>query len=136
MKKTIQYESCGLEYVWLVGVPTKKSKFGEVIDADLAEIEHIVAAEIIKQGIPIRGREVMFLRKCLGLSLEKFAKALDLTAPAVLKWEKAEKKRLHPINEVAVRSFLAEKLKLKLSGHFSSLVGEAETPAHLNLKVG
>ena len=108
MKKTIHYSICGLEYVFLKNAPVKMTKFGEVLDADSSAVELEIAKQIILQGVPLRGAEVQFLRKVLSLSLDKFGKKIGLSAPAILKWEKARKKRLQPINEVAVRALLAE----------------------------
>jgi DNA-binding transcriptional regulator YiaG len=98
-------------------------------------IERAIAREIVRQGIPIRGAEVQFLRKSLDLSLEKFGRLLGLSAPAVLKWERARTKRLSPINEVAVRALMAEHLSIEMKGRFTVLKGNPETPTKLLLRV-
>lgn len=74
-----------------------------------------------------------FLRKVLGLSYEKFAGPMDLSSATVMKWEKSETDRLHPVNEVAVRTYVAERLGLHVDGAFSKLVGGL-TPKLLELK--
>ena len=134
-KKLVPYSICGLDYVYLKNVPTRQTTHGEILDIDIAAIELEIAGEIVRQGIPIKGAEVQFLRKSLGLSLEKFGKLLELSAPAVLKWERARTKRLAPINEVAVRALMAEKLDIELQGRFTTLKGNSETPSRLYLKV-
>jgi hypothetical protein len=134
-KKLVPYSICGLDYVYLKNVPTRQTTHGEILDVDIAAIELEIAGEIVRQGIPIKGAEVQFLRKSLGLSLEKFGKLLGLSAPAVLKWERARTKRLAPINEVAVRALMAEKLDIELQGRFTTLKGNSETPSRLYLKV-
>jgi DNA-binding transcriptional regulator YiaG len=134
-KKLVPYSICGLDYVYLKNVPTRQTTHGEILDIDIAAIELEIAGEIVRQGIPIKGAEVQFLRKSLGLSLEKFGKLLELSAPAVLKWERARTKRLAPINEVAVRALMAEKLDIELQGRFTTLKGNSETPYRLYLKV-
>jgi hypothetical protein len=58
----------------------------------------------------------------------KFGRFLGVSGPAVPKWEKARTNRLSPINEVAVRAFLAEQLNIKLEGRFSTLKWNADTP--------
>ena len=88
-----------------------------------------------RQGIPIRGAEVQFLRKSLDLSMEKFGRLLGLSAPAILKWERARIKRLAPINEVAVRALMAEHLSIEMKGRFTVLKGNPETPTKLLLRV-
>jgi transcriptional regulator with XRE-family HTH domain len=78
--------------------------------------------------------EVSFLRKTLALSLDRFAKSLNLTAAAVRKWELKETERLHPINEAMVRSFFAEQLGIEMSGKFSELTRTVDAPKELVLK--
>lgn len=134
-KKSIQYSICGLDYVYLKDVPVRRTNRGDVLAIDLSVIEKDMAREIVRQGIPIRGAEVQFLRKSLALSLQKFGKFLGLSAPAILKWERARTKRLSPINEVAVRAFMAEQLGIELRGRFTVLKGCATTPSRLSLKI-
>ena len=134
-KKSYQFKMCGLEYVYLENTPVRRTRFGEILDTDLAVIEAAIAKEIVKQGIPIRGLEVRFLRKCIGLSLARFGQILGLSAPAILKWEKAGKKRLQTINEIAVRALMAEQLNISVPGKFTALRGRPEAPARLLLRV-
>ena len=134
-KRTIHYGLCGLDYVYLKDVPVRETMHGEVLAVELSAIERGIACEIVRQGIPIRGAEVQFLRKSLGLSMEKFGRLLGISAPAVLKWERARTKRLDPINEVAVRALMAEQLNVELRGQFTLLKGNAHTPSRLILNV-
>jgi DNA-binding transcriptional regulator YiaG len=134
MKKTIKYGMSGLDYVW-VEVEIKSSLEGDVITVPLNQIEEAVAKEIIRQGVALRGKEVEFLRKALKLSLEKFGNLLGISAPAVLKWEKDAERRLHPMNEVAVRALVAEMLGVRISGKFSVLLGQKTFPKKLVLEV-
>ncbi len=127
----MRYSICGLDYVYLKNVPVRQTSHGPVVDADMAHVEREVAAEIVRQGIPIRGAEVQFLRKTLGMSLERFGKCLGLSAPAILKWERARAKRLAPINEVAVRALIAERLNILIEGKFTVLKGRETTPQRL-----
>jgi DNA-binding transcriptional regulator YiaG len=133
--KTMHYTLCGLDYVYLENAPIRHTKHGDVIATDPALIEREIAREIILQGIPIRGAEVQFLRKSLSLSMERFGRLLGLSAPAILKWERAREKRLDPTNEVAVRALMIERLNLALDGKFSTLRGKSETPHRLCLHV-
>jgi hypothetical protein len=112
-----------LEYIIFKDVPMKSSPHGEVIDTDIHILELMAAKAIIELRVPIRGKELSFLRKVMGLSYEKFAGPLGLSAATVMHWEKAKEDRLHEINEVAVRAYLAELLDLKIDGKFSSLLG-------------
>ncbi|MGE0633687.1 MAG: helix-turn-helix domain-containing protein [Pseudobdellovibrionaceae bacterium] len=113
-----------LEYISFENVPMRESKHGAVIDLDPEVLENLAAKAVIYHRIPLRGKEVKFLRKAIGLSLEKFAGQLGLTSGSVFHWEKLEEQRLAPVNEAAVRAFVAEKLGVKISGKFSLLLGD------------
>ena len=131
MKTTTLNGIGGLHYVQIKNVPFRMSEdkaIGKVIQVDLGDLEKFVAAAILKQGVPLRGQEVYYLRRTLALSMDKFAQALGLTAASVMKWEKTRNRRLAPINEAAVRSLSAEKLGVDLPGKFSSLVGVEQVP--------
>jgi DNA-binding transcriptional regulator YiaG len=134
-KNAMHYAICGLEYVYLENVPVRQTKHGPVLDADLSIVERMIAEEIIRQRIPIRGAEVQFLRKALGASMQKFGALLGLSAPAILKWEKARAKRLQPANEVAVRALMAEQLQIALEGKFTVLKGAEHTPERISVFV-
>jgi DNA-binding transcriptional regulator YiaG len=131
----MHYAICGLDYVYLKNVPIRNTTHGQVLAVDMSVVEVEIAREIVKQGIPIRGAEVQFLRKSLALSMDRFGKLLGLSAPAILKWERARTRRLAPINEVAVRALMAEQLDVELKGRFTILKGNAQTPTRLCLKV-
>jgi DNA-binding transcriptional regulator YiaG len=113
-----------LDYITFVNVPMRDSKLGPVIDLEPGALDVLAAKAILVHRIPIRGKECKFLRKVMGLSLEKFANAIGLTSASVFHWEKSENEQLSPINEAAVRAFAAEKLQVKMNGWFSELIGE------------
>jgi DNA-binding transcriptional regulator YiaG len=129
----------GLDYVEIKQVPIRTSvdkNVGDIITANMGEIERLVASEIIRQRVPLRGKEVLFLRKALGMSMEKFAVCLGLTAASILKWERASSKRLALVNEFAVRGFVAERLKLGAAVRFSDLNEMSESPSKLTATWG
>ena len=113
-----------LEYIHFKNVPMKDSKHGPVIDLDPALLERLAAVALIKEKIPLRGKEVFFLRKVIGLSMEKFAAKFGLSSGTVFHWEKNELERLSTVNELAVRTFVAEELGVAISGKFSELLGD------------
>lgn len=135
MKTKVVKGYYGLEYVTVV-LPIRPSKHGDVIAVDVGEVEMKVARLLIEKRVPLRGKEIRFIRKVIGLSLEKLGAELGISAPAVLKWEREkEEQRLDPINEVAVRALLAEKLGVRMTGTFSALRGE-EKAGKIMLKAG
>jgi len=121
-----------LEYIRFLNVPLRSSKYGPVIDLPDYALDTMAATAVLVNGIPIRGKEVKYLRKVLGLSLEKFAGKLGLSSGTVFHWEKAETSQLAPVNEVAVRTFVAEELGVEIPGKFSLLVGNK--PHELSIK--
>ena len=113
-----------LEYIHFKNVPMKASIEGPVIDLDPATLERLAAIAVLLERIPLRGKEVQFLRKVLGLSMERFAGKLRLSSGTIFHWEKAELDRLATVNELAVRSLVAEELEIEISGKFSDLLGD------------
>lgn len=133
--KTIHYQLCGLDYIYLV-VPVAKTKHGEeYIDLPMGVLDRAIATKLIEERVPIRGAEVVFLRKALGMTLSQWAKELGLSPAGIMKWEKASKKRLSRVNEAAVRALCAELLNVDLTGRWSELVAHDATPKRLSLKV-
>jgi len=127
MKKyVIEKRWYGLEYVTVkLPVSRASSKHGELVDAKTWEIaEKMVARAIITHSLPLRGIEVQYLRKTLGYPLRDFAAMLGISHTALAKWEKQPKRRLEPMNEVGVRTLMAQLLKLEMRGWFGELVGK------------
>jgi DNA-binding XRE family transcriptional regulator len=121
-----------LDYIRFLNVPMESSIHGPIIALPSHLLDQLAAVAVIKERIPLRGKEVKFLRKVIGLSLEKFAGKMGLSSGTVFHWEKSEENRLAPVNEAAVRSFIAEELKIEISSKFSQLIGEG--PHYLEIK--
>lgn len=133
--KTLHYQICGLDYVY-VRAPVMKTEDGEeYIDLPMGVIEKAIAIKLIEARVPIRGQEVKFIRKTLGLTLKDWASELGLSAAGVLKWEKAADSRLTKVNEAAVRAVTAEKLGIDIPGEWSKLVAKKDTPKRLSLRL-
>lgn len=115
----------GFTYLRLKGVPMKRSKDGGVIDFDRGKLERLIARSILERRVPIRGKELKLLRAVVRLSLNRFAQRLGLSHGAIYAWEKAERRRLAPINEVVVRLICAEDLGVQLPSRFTELVGDS-----------
>jgi DNA-binding transcriptional regulator YiaG len=114
--KTIK-NYAGLEYV-LVTI----EKDSIAIDVAL-DIDYKIAREIVKHR-PLRGREVLFLRKQLKLSCAKLSLALGgaFDASTISKWEKKQNDRLSPSNEMYMRVFFSEQFKVKVKATSSDLI--------------
>ncbi len=131
--KTIHYTLCGLEYIYLVNVPIGKDGNEEFIDLEPEEIDRRIASEIIRQKVPLRGKEVLFLRKALKMNRNRWAEQLGITASGILRWEETEEKRMSKINQAAIRMLCAEVLGIKLESKWSKLATLEEFPARLEV---
>ena len=122
-----------LNYIEVQNVPTEQSEqFGNGVRAEvLKNIEWMAATEILGRKVPIRGMEVKFFRSVLALSQRQLGESLGYSDVAILKWEKAKFRRLDPVNEVAVRAFMAGHFGVKIPGTFEALRGVAESPKKL-----
>ena len=109
----------GLEYVF---VTLKK---GSISIEDALEIDYKIAKEIVKHK-PLRGKEILFLRKQLKLSCAKLSVMLGGTfdASTISKWEKKGDDRLSPSNEMYMRVFFAEQLHVRINAKSNELIPE------------
>ncbi len=109
----------GLEYVF---VTLKKDSISV---ENALEIDKKIACEIVKYK-PLRGKEMLFLRKQLKLSCAKLSLALKgaFDASTLSKWEKKNDERLSPSNEMYMRVFFAEQFEVKINATNSELIPE------------
>jgi len=121
-----------LEYVTLRKVPTRQSKKGTYYDASyLQKADKILAKKILEDiSIPIRGKEVDFLRKAAGLSYNKLGARLGMTDVGIIKWIK-KKERLRKPNEAAFRLVMNEIFNIQKVGFMSEVVGSSSHPPAL-----
>ena len=132
-RKTLQYGLCGLEYVFLVNVPVVKDGGEEFIDLPPEEIDRMIAVQIIRQRVPLRGKEVLFLRKALKMNRNRWAEKLGVTASGIFRWEEAGEKRMSRINEAAIRMLCAEELGIRLEPRWSRLTADGAVPERLEV---
>ena len=89
------FQESGLSNVVLRGIEvTRCSKCGNV-EVTIPRLEKILTAlaiAIVKQPYPLKGEEVRYLRKHLGMSQVKFALLLNIDKTNISKWENGETK--------------------------------------------
>ena len=122
-----------LEYIYFINVPIKKTKYGSIIDLEPGVLENLAAKAVIQNNIPLRGKEIKFLRKTLGLSLEKFANKIDLVSSTIFRWENDENNRIGSANEVLVRCFMSEILGIEIQIKMSELIGKEIHDINVNV---
>jgi DNA-binding transcriptional regulator YiaG len=135
MSKTIHYALCGLEYVYIVNAPIGVDDGDNFIYIPPEGVDRMIAIEIVQKGVPLRGREVVFLRKALKMSRNQWADKLGVSASVLLRWEQKLDKRLSRVNEVAIRLLSAEQLEVELPGKWSAVVIVDDHPMRLEIAV-
>lgn len=85
-----QYTACGLDNIWLKnGFEKHSTSHGDgVAIHNLDGLHQAIALEIIKNTLPLTGKEFRFLRIELDFSQKIVADLMDKTAQAVATWEK------------------------------------------------
>jgi transcriptional regulator with XRE-family HTH domain len=141
MKKAIKTDSIkgygGLDYITIEDVPLKDIGDGEyAYDVSPEVLELAIARHVLTNQIPIRGAEVHFLRKVLGKSLDHFAREFELSAAAILKWEKEPGKYIGRNNEVAVRLYVSQELKVDNPSVFKFLYSVSHQPEPQSIELG
>lgn len=111
----------GIEYLTIEDVPIVDSEDGEIIDVHYPKLEKIAGRELIKARVPIRGKELRFLRSAARISQEQLGAALGVSRNAIKTWEKDEDKRLLIVNEIAIRAFFADELEVDFPKSFQEL---------------
>lgn len=91
MKKKIQkvYEDHGFGFpVTLLNVPMIEVRGELVPDVNQKELQRRVVEALAFKPSRLTGNEIRFIRLFAEMTLVQFASRLDVTHPAVLKWEK------------------------------------------------
>jgi putative zinc finger/helix-turn-helix YgiT family protein len=97
-----KYTACGLDYVTLANVEVLRCKAcgeWEVVIPKIEELHRVLALAVAQAKAKLRGNEVRFLRKYLGLSGAEAASALSVTPETMSRWENDKV----PISESAER---------------------------------
>jgi putative zinc finger/helix-turn-helix YgiT family protein len=85
-----KYTACGLAYVTLMNVEVLRCKAcgeWEVVIPRIEELHRTLAVAVAQGKAQLRGAEIRFLRKYLGLSGAKAASALSVTPETMSRWE-------------------------------------------------
>lgn len=115
-RSTYRYTESGLSNVMLSGITvhvcTKcRTKYAELPAVQL--LHAAIAKDILAQREALRGEEVRFLRKEMGIKAKDFAEMLGVTKVAVSRWENS-KGALPPITDRLIRCvFLLHRLKAR-----------------------
>jgi len=107
----------GLEYLTITHIPVLRIGDAHPPPKIIfnSKLNQAIATRILRANLPIRGKELYFFRTTVSkLSLEKFSRELNVSSVTIFNWEQEPTRRLHIVNEVAIRALIAEKLNLTL----------------------
>jgi len=106
------YTRCGLDDVWLAnGWRVKDTEYGRGFAIENADRLHRAIASAVASGPrPLRGQEARFLRVMLNLSQADMARLLGVDRATVIRWEKARKKPLSRMQDIALRATYAARV--------------------------
>jgi DNA-binding transcriptional regulator YiaG len=142
MKKKIQkvYEDHGFGFpVTLLNVPMTEVRGEWTPDVNQAELQKLVIQALALSPSRLTGSELHFIRLYAGMTLVQFANRLDVTHPAVLKWEKKGDKGTGMIwsTEKDIRLFALRKINAG-RGQFMDAYNELEhvfPDSHRQIKI-
>src|SRR3989339_1520696 len=82
------YLESGLEYVFIKKVKAINTKYGRSINIpNVKELHEKIAFAILKNNIPLRGKELRFLRKTSGITQVDLANLLNVGQSTIANWE-------------------------------------------------
>lgn len=125
-QETYHYTECGLDNVFLIGVCVCHCDCGESFPSipNIVGLNSVIGRATIKSPEPLSGKEVMFLRKNIGLSAKEFIKKIGVNKSTFSRWEHGDQ-RLSKANDLLVRLIYAT-LKSLPAKDTRSLLEEVE----------
>lgn len=140
-RKTLIYTGLGFP-IRLINAPMRKVYGKWAFDFSMGVFQEVVLHMLATKSSPLTGPELRFIIDYFELSYRDFAKLLNVSHAAVVKWEK-EKSRMNPNTEVSLRLYILDYLKvtdkefreryLKLSQQNLSDTGNERTPLDIDL---
>jgi DNA-binding transcriptional regulator YiaG len=137
MKKIIEKNFAGLGYVTVEFEAFKESKeHGLLIHSEqLRTAEMMVALRIVKDGYPIRSKELKVLRSACNLTSRKLASMLRVSHVSILNWEKKyETEEVPPVELNAVLSVFGEIMKVEARRSFLNPTEHTAKPFTIRVK--
>lgn len=109
--ETFIFEGLGFPVI-LINAPWKKV-FGEwALDINFKNLQNVVLQDLIHKPVPLRGKELRFIRKFLEMTTANFGKLFGVTHVAVVKWENDQAK-INPATELCIRLHVMDLLITK-----------------------
>ena len=144
---TYHYKECGLDNVFVRGIPCQDDDGDDVITVhNVAGLHRAIAEGVVAHKAGISGQELRFLRTEMGITQAELAKVVHHDTQSVGRWERGEFP-IEPTAEALIRLLVVERLKLtteigsveELSGRCvptaapQQIVIDGHDPAHYKL---
>ena len=110
-----QYTECGLDDLFLVGVPVVRDDHGERVVSipNIRGLHKAIAKSILESSGGMSGKELRFLRAEMGLTQAELGQILQKEALTIGRWER-EEADMGSVQEALLRRLVAEILKISL----------------------
>lgn len=105
-KEAYHYAECGLENVYLRGINwscCSKCGYEEAAIPQLERLHRTIAWRLVRKPGLLAGKEIVFLRKQLGLKQYQFARLLGIQQPELSRWETGERTRRTKAHDSLIR---------------------------------
>jgi len=88
-QEVYHYTESGLDNVYLGNICMHRCKCGESFPSihNIIELNTVIGREIVKKPTSLDGREIVFLRKNVGLNAKTFADYLGIDKSTLSRWE-------------------------------------------------
>ena len=112
------YLESGLEYVYIKKVKAINTPYGAAVNiSNVKELHEKIAISILKNNIPLRGKELKFLRKTSGITQVDLSDLLNVGQSTVANWEGKEiDQTIDPSHAYFLQQFFREKYGLSIVG--------------------
>ncbi len=101
-----RYAECGLENVYLCGIRWSRCDscgYEEAAIPRLGQLHRVIAWRLVTKPGLLNGKEIVFLRKQLGLKQYQFARLLGINQPELSRWETGERTRRTKPHDTLIR---------------------------------
>ena len=113
---TYHYTECGLDNVFIEGMPTQMDDAGDdiVTIPAVGHLHRVIAESIVTYQYKMSGKELRFLRTEMGLTQDNLAAILKVKLLTISRWEREESPIKHTA-EILIRLMAIKRLSLDLA---------------------
>ncbi len=119
-KGTHHYIESGLNNIYITGILIWKCTCGEIMPEipRIEDLHKLIAKGLVEQKAPLKGSELRFIRKQMGMSAKDFSKLLYVSPVTVSRWETGTE-NIGPGNEKLIRLIYVQTIEEECDKVFS-----------------